>query len=97
MKRTMKPHWIGGNRKHQNYRRDVQLSAIETHQISKVNTYKAYTMLDIFIYYNPPQFSSDQLARFMLLAYIHKYSQKNSVDPDQLASEKPFDLDLHCF
>ena len=22
---------------------------------------------------------------------------KNSVDPDQLASEKPADLDLHCF
>ena len=22
---------------------------------------------------------------------------ENSVDPDQLASEKPADLDLHCF
>ena len=22
---------------------------------------------------------------------------KNSVDPDQLASKKPADLDLHCF
>ena len=22
---------------------------------------------------------------------------ENSVDPDQLASEKPVDLDLHCF
>ena len=25
------------------------------------------------------------------------FSFKNSVDPDQLASEKPADLDLHCF
>ena len=34
-----------------------------------------------------------------LQAYQHVFTSrvKNSVDPDQLASEKPADLNLHCF
>ena len=31
----------------------------------------------------------------MLLACINRL--ENSVDPDQLVSKKPADLDLHCF
>ena len=30
----------------------------------------------------------------LFIVYIQK---ENSVDPDQLASEKPANLDLHCF
>ena len=29
--------------------------------------------------------------------YLVTSRVKNSVDPDQLASEKPADLDIHCF
>ena len=32
-------------------------------------------------------------------SYVHVFTSRvgNSVDPDQLASQKPADLDLHCF
>ena len=47
------------------------------------------TMLDNFMYYTLPQFSS---IGFHLLECI--YIVENTTDPDQL---KPADLDLHCF
>ena len=37
-----------------------------------------------------------QIARFQLLN-LFTTRVKSRVDPDQLASEKPADLDLHCF
>ena len=39
------------------------------------------------MHYTPPQYHR--------IPYICRVS--NSVDPDQLASQKPADLDLHCF
>ena len=45
-------------------------------------------MLNIFMYNTPIQFLFNQTS---------KQSKINIVDPDQLASEKPADLDLHCF
>ena len=48
------------------------------------------------MYYSPSQFSSEELARFKLFACIIS-TVENSVDPDQLASEKPADLDVPCF
>ena len=51
------------------------------------------TMLDIFINYTPPQFYP------VNLQFLHAFTRgvEHSVYPDQLASEKPTDLDLHCF
>ena len=48
------------------------------------------TMLDISIYYTPVQLT-------LIIPVISIYSQAESVDPGQLASEKPDDLDLNCF
>ena len=47
------------------------------------------------MYYTPPQCLFNEHAGFHLLACI--YRVENNVDPDQLASEKPADQDLHCF
>ena len=33
----------------------------------------------------------------MIQLHIFTSSEENSVNPDQLASEKPADLDPHCF
>ena len=44
------------------------------------------------MFYPPPQFFNP-IAGFQLLACIYKKSG-NSVDPDQLTSQKPADLDL---
>ena len=49
-----------------------------------------------FIHYTPSQFLSNWIAGFQSLACICKQVE-NSVFPDQLASEKPADLDLHWF
>ena len=54
------------------------------------------TLLHIIMYYTPPQFLFSYLAGFKLLACFYKQSG-NNVDPDQLASLKPTDLDLHSF
>ena len=43
-------------------------------------------MLDISILYTPSKFLSNNFA-----------GVENHVDPDQLASHKPADLDLQCF
>ena len=32
-----------------------------------------------------------------VIIYIHTSGVENCVDPDQLVSENPADLDLHCF
>ena len=48
------------------------------------------------MYYTPPQLLSNLLLGYQLLACITRGVQ-NCVDPDQLASSKPADLDLHCF
>ena len=56
----------------------------------------ALIMQDILMYYtppNPPKFLSKLLKLFQLYAYVGE----KSVDPDQLASQKPADLDLHIF
>ena len=58
--------------------------------------YLTLTMLDIVMYYTPPQFLTKWLTGFKSLLCIYKQSV-NSVDPDQLASQKPADLDLHHF
>ena len=50
-------------------------------------------MLDIFMYYTPPHF----FFRINLQDSIYKHVFTDSVEPDQLASEKPADLDLRCF
>ena len=47
------------------------------------------------MYYTPPKIFV-QLTYNYLLACIYKNSG-NSMDQDQLASEKPADLDLLCF
>ena len=52
-------------------------------------------MLNILMYCTPPQFSCRQVAGFHLLACINRV--ENSVGPDQLASQKPADLELHGF
>ena len=54
-------------------------------------------MLNILMYYTPPQFSCRQVARFHLPACINRDRVENSVGPDQLASQKPADLELHGF
>ena len=55
-------------------------------------------MLDIEMYYTPPQSNFYQID-LQDFSYWHGLTIRveNSVDPDQLASEKPADLDLHCF
>ena len=53
-----------------------------------VNPYHA----GYFMYYTPPKII------FNLQDFSHQHSRvKNSVDPDQLASKKAADLDLHSF
>ena len=52
------------------------------------------TMLVILIHYTPPHLINSQDTSCKL-AFTSQL--ENSVDPDQLASEKPADLDLHCF
>ena len=45
----------------------------------------------------PPQFfSSKLLAAFKFFGCFYKHNE-NSVDPDQLASKKPADMELQCF
>ena len=34
---------------------------------------------------------------YIVIMYLSRLIVENSVDHDQLASEKPADLDLHCF
>ena len=48
------------------------------------------TMLDIFMYYTPPQVSSNPV-----IDSFHRV--ENIVDTYQLASQNPADLDLYCF
>ena len=48
-------------------------------------------MLDIFICYTP-KFLQDSNYQQAFTSRV-----ENSVNPDQLASQKPVDLDLHCF
>ena len=43
------------------------------------------------MYYTPPQF------RRIPVTCVFTGRVDNSVGPDQLASQKPADLDLHCF
>ena len=54
-------------------------------------------MLYNFMYYTPSQLLYNQPAGFQLLANRVESGVENSVDHDQLASEKPADHDLHCF
>ena len=53
-------------------------------------------MLDVFMYYTLPQFLSISFKIFQLIACIYKQSQ-NCVYLNQLDSQKPADLVLHCF
>ena len=48
------------------------------------------------MYYTPPRFHLTNL-QDSYNQHVNKSRMENSVDPDQLASEKPADLDLHCF
>ena len=48
------------------------------------------------MYYTPHPFISNLLKGFRLFE-IFTSRGRNSVDPDQLASQKPADPDLHCF
>ena len=41
--------------------------------------------------------SSPFLSNTIIIKHFHISRVENSVDPDQLASQKPADLDLHCF
>ena len=52
-----------------------------------------------FMYYTPPSVLSNINLHDSNYMYKHVFTGRvgNSVDPDQLASEKPADLDLHCF
>ena len=52
-------------------------------------------MLDILCTTLLPNVSFNSFVEFQLLACY--YRVEDSVDPDQLASQKPADLDLHCF
>ena len=54
-------------------------------------------MLNNFSDYIPPH--NLYSINVQVFSYWHALSSRmeNSVDPDQLASEKPDDLDLHCF
>ena len=56
------------------------------------------TMLDIEMYYTPPKSNFYQID-LQDFSFWHGLTSRveNSVDPDQLASEKPADLDLYCF
>ena len=47
-------------------------------------------MLGNFMNYCPKEYQVD-------LRNVFTNTVENSVDPDQLASHKPADLDLHCF
>ena len=53
-------------------------------------------MLDIFIYCN---YTLTQILIQLPWSYLHLFTNRveNSVYLDQLAYEKPADLDLHCF
>ena len=46
--------------------------------------------------YIPPTSSRDNNSNLIMLS-LDISCYKNRVDPDQLASEKPADLDSHCF
>ena len=46
------------------------------------------------IYYTPSHFISFTDCKHV---YVLTSRVENSVDPDQLAPQKPADLDLHCF
>ena len=48
------------------------------------------------MYYTPPRFYP-MICKIVCYKHVFTRGVENSVDPDQLASEKPADLDLHCF
>ena len=56
----------------------------------------ALTLLDIFLYYTTSNFYPINLEDFSD-QHVLTHRVENNVDPDQLASEKPADQDLHCF
>ena len=54
-------------------------------------------VLDILMYHTPLQFLFN-LIYLQDSRYKHVFTRvENRVEHDQLASEKPADLDLHCF
>ena len=62
-------------------------------EICKSRSKQYYVLDNLIICAIPTQFLFNYLVRFQLFTS----RAENSVDPDQLASEKPTDLDLHCF
>ena len=52
-------------------------------------------MLYMFMYFTPPQLLSKQIAEFFFRIFKNKVEY--GVDPNQLASQKSADLDLHRF
>ena len=55
------------------------------------------TTLYNFWYYTPPQILYPIKLQGSIYWHVLTSRVENSVNPDQLASEKPADLDLHCF
>ena len=70
---------------------DIVLYDILLMSQKPMNPYQA----GFFMYYTPPQFYPTD---FQDSSYQHVFTNRveNSVDPDQLASQKPADLDRHC-
>ena len=48
------------------------------------------------MYYNPPQLLTNYVEEFQLFD-VYTGRLETSVDPDQLVSEMPADLNRHCF
>ena len=55
------------------------------------------TKMDIFLYYTFPYFFPNKLAGLQIYKYLFTSRVERSVDPDQLASQKPADQDQHSF
>ena len=60
------------------------------------------SMLDSIMYttllFNFSPITNNNLRDLLVITHQHVTSKvENSVDPDQLASQKPADLNLHCF
>ena len=71
------------------FRKDKHLR----NETCKTRSKQYYVLDNLIICATPTQFLSNYLERFQLFMS----RAENSIDPDQLASEKPADLDLHCF
>ena len=54
-------------------------------------------MLEMFMFYTPAQLLSKLLTGSSFTKYLLASRVENSIDSDQFSSQRPDDLDQHCF